>query len=154
MSPALDMFFAHLTHWHWGFLAVGLVLLEILMPRSFFLWLGLASGVVGGVLFFHPALGWPASMLWFVGGSVVSVGLSRLSFKPRAPHAARPTSGRCGSQHVGKVFTLAEPVRGGVGRVQVNGVFWTIVGQDMTVGRKVKVLGFDGAVLSVEMLEE
>ena len=153
MTPGLDLFLTHLNHWHWGILAVGLVLLEMILPLFFFLWLGMAAGIVGGLLFFFPEMGWKVQFLCFSGISVVSVAISRLLLLRSPTPTDRPTLNRRGSQYVGRVFTLTDPIENGVGRIRVDDTTWRIVGQDVSAGQKVKVIGFDGAVLSVEVLE-
>ena len=153
MTPGLDLFLTHLNHWHWGILAVGLVLLEMILPIFFFLWLGMAAGIVGGLLFFFPEMGWKVQFLCFSGISVVSVAISRLLLLRSPTPTDRPTLNRRGSQYVGRVFTLTDPIENGVGRIRVDDTTWRIVGQDVSAGQKVKVIGFEGAVLSVEVLE-
>lgn len=153
MTPGLDLFLTHLNHWHWGILAVGLVLLEMILPLFFFLWLGMAAGIVGGLLFFFPEMGWKVQFLCFSGISVVSVAISRLLLLRSPTPTDRPTLNRRGSQYVGRVFTLTDPIENGVGRIRVDDTTWRIVGQDVSAGQKVKVIGFEGAVLSVEVLE-
>ena len=153
MTPGLNLFFTHLSHWHWGILAAGLVILEIFLPFFFFLWLGMAAGIVSGVLFFFPEIGWKAQFLLFSGISVVSVAISRQLLIRSPTQTDRPTLNRRGSQYVGRVFTLTDSIENGVGRIRVDDTTWRIVGQDAAAGCKVKVIGFDGAVLSVEVLE-
>ena len=47
--------------WHWLVLGVVLVILEIFSPGVFFLWLGIAAGLVGLVLAVWPGIDWPQS---------------------------------------------------------------------------------------------
>ena len=42
--------------WHWLVLGVVLVILEIFSPGVFFLWLGIAAGLVGLVLAVWPGM--------------------------------------------------------------------------------------------------
>ncbi len=111
------------------------------------------AGIVGGLLFFFPEMGWKVQFLCFSGISVVSVAISRLLLLRSPTPTDRPTLNRRGSQYVGRVFTLTDPIENGVGRIRVDDTTWRIVGQDVSAGQKVKVIGFDGAVLSVEVLE-
>lgn len=158
MEHTVDTFLTHLNHWHWGLLAVGLVILEMIVPLSFFLWLGLASGIVGGLLFFFPAMGWKAEFLLFFGLFLVSVGISRILQRRQPtltspPPTRRSILNRRASQYVGRIFTLIQPIQNGVGFIQVDNIPWKITGQNMAAGEKVKVIGFEGAVLSVESID-
>ena len=47
-----------LTYWHWWILGVALIVLEMFAPGTFFLWMGIASGLVGFILLLAPELGW------------------------------------------------------------------------------------------------
>ena len=40
--------------WHWWILGVGLVIIEIVAPGAFFLWLGVSAGATGLVLLIFP----------------------------------------------------------------------------------------------------
>ena len=148
MSQTVYSFLVHLTHWHWGVLAIGLTLVEIAVPRSFFLWWGVAAGVVSGTLFLFPSIGWQMEWLLFVSVALLTLGLSRFR------RAARPTQlNRRASPHVGRLFTLTAPIQNGVGSLSIGDTRWTIRGLDMAAGTQVKVVGFEGTVLSVEALE-
>ena len=45
-----------LLFWHWWVIAGGLVILELRMPRFFFLWLAFSSTAVGFLPLFFPGL--------------------------------------------------------------------------------------------------
>jgi membrane protein implicated in regulation of membrane protease activity len=45
----------HILFWHWWVLAAVLVVLEILRPAFFFLWLGFAAAAVGFLLLVFPS---------------------------------------------------------------------------------------------------
>ena len=141
----------YMAHWQWGFLAAGLVIMEIIVPKSFFVWLGLAAGIVSGVHFLFLSLGWMVAASGFAGISALAVTLSRVPWRARPFHP--PWLGRYASQYIGRVFVLPGPIQGGVGQLELDGALWTIVGCDTRAGRKVKVVGFEEAVLAVEEVE-
>ena len=159
MSQNFYTVFAHLNHWHWGLFAIGLTLLEWVFPFSWFLWLGLAAGVVSGVVFLWPAMGWGMELALFVSVALGSMALSRLlshqPSAPRRPHHPSPLPAPPGraSQYVGRLFTLTQPIQGGVGLLKIGSTVWTIRGLDMVAGTPVKVVGFEGSILSVETME-
>ena len=43
-----------LDYWHWWILAAALIILEVFAPGAFFLWLGMAAGAVGGMVYLAP----------------------------------------------------------------------------------------------------
>lgn len=161
MSQKLFTFLANLNHWHWGMLAVGLTLVELALPRSLFLWFGLSAGIVSGLLFLFPGMGWPWAWVLFIVLALVAARLTRNPL-PR-PSARRtrplvpshlPALSHRASQYVGRLFVLTHPIQNGVGALQINHVVWTVYGLDMAAGTRVKVVGFEGAVLAVEALEQ
>ena len=40
--------------WHWWSLGLVLIILEIFLPGTFFLWIGIAAGVLGLLLLIFP----------------------------------------------------------------------------------------------------
>ncbi|WP_130470219.1 NfeD family protein [Candidatus Magnetaquicoccus inordinatus] len=160
MNHPLFALLNHLNHWHWGLLAAALTLLELLLPISLFLWMGVAAAVVSGTLFFWPSIGWQSEIMLFLFIFAASTALSRMRFVrpkiavrplPKPPQAV--TTHRA-SQYVGRLFTLTQPIRDGVGTLQIGNTLWTIRGLDLSAGTQVKITGFEGSVLAVEALEE
>ncbi|MBF0098217.1 MAG: NfeD family protein [Magnetococcales bacterium] len=150
-----------LNHWHWGVFAAALTLLELVLPLSLFLWMGIAAAVVSGALFVWPSLGWQGEIMLFLFVFAASTGLSRLRFvRPSLPVRPLPrpaqavTPSHRASQYVGRLFTLAQPIRDGLGSLHIGNTLWTIRGLDLSAGTQVKVTGFEGEVLAVEALEE
>ncbi|MBF0460060.1 MAG: NfeD family protein [Magnetococcales bacterium] len=161
MNAHFFTFLANLNHWHWGFLAIGLTLLEWVVPQAFFLWLGVAAGTVSGVQFLLPAMGWKFQLLLFLLLALVAVGLSLRGGavspvrRVRPPvRAHSPAVTHRASQYVGRLFTLTEPVQDGVGSLQIGHTVWTIYGLDMAAGTQVKVVGFEESILAVEAMEQ
>ena len=60
------------------------------------------------------------------------------------------SSSQRGTQYIGRVFTLAEPIADGRGRLHVDDTMWKIEGDDVPAGTQVRVTGVDGVVLKVE----
>ena len=59
--------------WHWWILAVALVIIEILLPSFFALWLAIAAALTGLIFLVFPALSWEWQLLLFALFSVVSI---------------------------------------------------------------------------------
>jgi membrane protein implicated in regulation of membrane protease activity len=141
-------FFAQLGNWNW-FIAGGILLaLEVLLPGTFMLWLGLAAiatGVIGWIL----SMSWQAQIVVFAILAVISVLLGR-KFNPGAEvDSDKPFLNRRADAFVGRVFTLDEPIVSGTGRVRVDDTTWRVTGPDCPAGTKIRVEKADGATLIV-----
>ena len=139
-----------IDYWHWLIVAVALVVLEIFSPGVFFLWLGVAAAVVGGVLWFMPELSWQTQFVLFAVFSVVSIGVARIFLIRRPIATDEPTLNRRGEQYVGRTLVLSEAIENGVGRVRVDDTLWRVAGKDSPAGARVRVTDVDGTVLIVE----
>ncbi len=136
--------------WHWWVLAIILVVIETIAPGTFFLWMGVAAGVVGVVLLALPDLAWEYQLLVFAVFAVASAVSWRLYQRRNPTKTDRPTLNRRGEQYVGRTFTLEEPVVNGQGKIIVDDTTWKIEGDDLPIGAKVNVTGVEGTVLKIE----
>jgi len=146
-----DLFFP-LSHWSWWVLAAVLIVVEVAAPGVFFLWLGVAAGIVGSVVFFVPDLDWKFQLALFAVLAVVSVALSRRYLKVHPLDTDRPMLNRRGQSYVGRTFTLDQPITDGHGHLRIDDTRWRIAGQDLPVGAKVRVTSATGVTLNVEPL--
>jgi membrane protein implicated in regulation of membrane protease activity len=140
--------------WHWLLIAIVLIILEVLSPAAFFLWLAVAAAAVGLALLLLPALGWQLQLLLFAVFSVLSLFLGRRYFKRYPIATDEPTLNRRGHQYIGRVFTLDQPIVNGAGKLRVDDTTWKIGGRDCAAGTKVQVIGVDGVVLLVKPAKE
>lgn len=141
-------FFAQLGNWNW-FIVGGLLLaLEVMLPGTFMLWLGLAA-IATGVIGFIVTMSWQVQIVVFAILAVISVLLGR-KFSPRAEvESDKPFLNRRADAFVGRIFTLEEPIVSGSGRVRVDDTTWRVTGPDCPAGTKVQVKRADGATLIV-----
>lgn len=140
-----------IVFWHWWAAAVVLLILEIFAPGAVFLWLALAAGVMGIVLWAFPAMGWEVQLPVFAVLSIASFFFGRLWLKRRPIQTDRPNLNRRGEQYVGRVFTLEEPVVNGFGKIRVDDTTWKVRGEDCGVGSRVRVVSVDGTTLVVDV---
>ncbi len=138
------------SYWHWWVLGVLLIILEILSPAIFFLWMGISAGVVGLLVLLMPAMGWETQILLFAAFSVASIVIWRHYLKLHPIQSDQPQLNRRGEQYVGRVFTLGEPIVNGQGKIKVDDSIWKITGDDCPTGTKVRVTGVAGVILEVE----
>lgn len=139
-----------LTYWHWFILAAILIILEVFAPGAFLLWIGIAAGVVGAVLYFVPGMNWEFQFILFSLAAVGSI-LAWRGYRSKHPVTTdEPMLNRRGAQYVGRVFTLDTPIVDGIGKIRVDDSTWKIEGVDCPAGTKVKVVGIENTVLKVE----
>jgi membrane protein implicated in regulation of membrane protease activity len=146
----MDQLFPYLGQWVWWVAAGVLLLLELLAPGVFFIWLAIAA-VVTGVADMALHLSWQAEALLFAAISILSVFAGRALLKRHGggltdqPFLNKRTQG-----FVGQVFTLKEPIRDGRGKLTIDDTVWDVTGPDMPAGARAKVTGTDGLRLMVE----
>lgn len=139
--------------YHWWIFAVLLIILEVLAPAFFFLWIGVSAGIVGVLLFLFPELGWKSQFLILSILSTLSIYLSRAYFKNNPTSTDHPTLNQRGSQYVNRIYTLADPIINGAGRLRVDDSSWKIQGPDLPAGHRVRVVEVDSITLVVEAVE-
>jgi membrane protein implicated in regulation of membrane protease activity len=139
--------------WNWFILAGVLLALEILVPGTFMLWLGLSAAVVGlvSLLIAWP---WQAQLVAF---AVLAIG-SLIVWRRLTPKVdeipAQPFLNRRAEGFIGRVFTLEKPILDGQGTVHIGDTIWQIGGPDLPSGVRVRVISTDGALLMVELADE
>ena len=136
--------------WHWLLAAVALIILEVLTPTAFFMWLAVAAGLVGLVLAVFPELNWQLQLVLFAFFSVLSLFAGRHYLKHHPIATDEPTLNKRGHQYIGRVFTLEQPIVNGFGKLRVDDTTWKIGGRDCAEGTQVTVSGVDGVVLLVK----
>ena len=139
-----------LAYWDWFIAGLVLVILEIFAPGAVFLWLGIAAGLVGAVVFFAPYLDWKFQFTLFAVLSVVSIVVSRRYLKRRPLETDHPNLNRRGAQYVGRDLILDAALSGGRGRLRVDDTTWRVEGPDLPAGAKVRVTAVNGATLKIE----
>lgn len=138
----LESIFTELGPWNWIALGFALLILEILAPGVFLLWIGLAALIVGALslLFWDAGFWvWQAQVVVFLALSLVCAVLGKKIMGKRGDETDQPLLNRRGDQLVGRVATLSEPITDGRGRVKIGDTVWRISGPDLPAGAKVRV---------------
>jgi hypothetical protein len=139
--------------WHWLALGVFLLIVELLAPGMFFLWMAQAAIFTGIALFVLPNLSWESQAALFSVLSVLGVAVARRFFKRHPITTDQPLLNQRTAQYVGRVFTLNQPIVNGQGKIKIDDSIWKIRGEDCDAGTKVRVVAADSVVLIVEMFE-
>ena len=138
----LERIFAELGPWNWMVLGFALLALEILVPGVFLLWIGLAALIVGAVSLAVWDAGfwvWQVQVLAFLVLALACAFAGNRLMGGRRPESDQPLLNRRAEQFVGRVVTLAEPIRDGRGRLQLDDTVWRISGPDLPAGARVRV---------------
>lgn len=139
-----------LAFWHWLVAALVLVIIEMLAPATFFLWMGISAGVVGILLWMFPGMAWEWQLIVFAIMSVASIVWWRVWAKKHATKSEDETLNHRTQRYVGRTFTLTEPIRDGVGKIHADDAQWRVSGVDCEAGTRVKVISADTMMLYVE----
>jgi membrane protein implicated in regulation of membrane protease activity len=145
--------FASLGVWDW-FIAGGLLLvLEVLAPGVFMLWLGLAAMLVGAISMFVDWT-WQAQFIAFAVFSVAAIPLWRRLSMQVGTTTDQPFLNRRAEALVGRIFTLEKPIVDGSGTIPIDDTVWRITGADVPAGSRVKVVRVEGTALHVEQIRD
>jgi membrane protein implicated in regulation of membrane protease activity len=144
-------FFISLGKWNWLILGGVFLLLELMAPGTFMLWLGLSALLVGLI-----SLGvdwpWQYQLVAFALFTLASIPLWRRVARRVEPEGDQPFLNRRADAFVGREFTLEKPIMGGNGTVRIDDSIWRLAGPDCPAGSRVRVVRADAATLVVEPL--
>jgi inner membrane protein len=136
--------------WDWFILAAVLLLLEVMAPGTFMLWLGLSAILVGLISFFVD-WGWQYQGIAFAAFAIAAIPLwRRLAMRAKAP-TDQPFLNRRADAFVGREFTLVKPIIDHAGTIGIDDTVWRVTGPDCPAGTRVRVAAVDGAMLRVEI---
>lgn len=141
------------NYWHWWIIAAAWLVLELLLPGIFFLWLAIAATIVGFVLIFLPFLRIEYQLLTFALMSVISVVISRHYFN-KPPTSDQPFLNQRVTEYIGRTFILTEAIVSGRGRIHLDDGSWSVEGPDCPVGTTVKIIGVNGIRLQIEPINQ
>jgi len=144
----------HPVYWHWFIATVLLITLEIVLPTTFMIWVGIGAFLTGVVLWIAPELTWQVQLIVFAVFSVASIIAGRAWVSRRQIKTDRPLLNRRGEQYIGRVLTLSDPIVNGVGHVSLDDTRWRIEGSDLPARSRIVVTGVDGTSLRVQAHED
>jgi membrane protein implicated in regulation of membrane protease activity len=145
----MDQIFPLLGQWTWWVAAGLFLLIELMAPGVFFIWLAIAAAATGLAdnVFGLP---WQAELLIFAALSVVSVFAGRKLYRGRSAEPEdNPYLNRRQLSYVGQSFTLREPIVDGLGKLAIEDTIWEVEGPDLAAGARVKVTAVRGMKLIV-----
>lgn len=136
----------------WGILAVVLAAAEIVVPGVFLIWLALAAGLTAALTLLLP-IGEPFQLLAFAILSMLSMFGGRLWYLGRPVEPEDPLLNDRMARMMGRTAVVIEPISHGEGRVRIDDGSWLATGPDAPAGTHVRIAGFSGARLEVELMQ-
>ena len=135
--------------WLWLIGGVLLLILEVIAPGFFLVFIGAAAIATGlfAVLF---GLGLPLQLILFAIYTWLAVMLGRRFYANRAADSSDPLLNDRAGRLVGKVVTVVSEVDEHNGRVRVGDSEWNARGGPAAAGTRVRITGIDGNCLTVE----
>jgi len=136
--------------WYWWALAAVLLIFEMMLPGVVFLFLALGAATAGLLLLIVADLSLEMQLGVFAVVAVVSaVGLRPTLRRLQSGDSAPNTINARGDSLIGRTIVLDQPILNGRGRVMLGDGSWTVTGQDMAAGSKVRVTAVNGTELAV-----
>ena len=139
--------------WHWWILAVALIIVEILLPSFFALWLAIAAALTGLLLLIFPGLGWEWQLLLFAIFSVISIIAWRRYYQKHPIKTDEPLLNRRGEGYLGRELTLSQPIVDGIGKIRLDDSTWKVQGPDCPAGSKIRIIALNNVVFTVELVD-
>lgn len=142
-----------IVFWNWWVLALGLLVIELLAPGFFFLWMAASAFVTGCLLLLVPVIGTDLQILIFSVLSVAAITAWKLYGKKHPIATDHPLLNKRGAQYIGRTFSLYKPIENGEGKIKVDDSIWKVHGEDCDITTKVKVIAIRGTVFDVEKIK-
>lgn len=131
-------------------MALILLVVELLAPGFFFLWMAASGFATGCLLLLIPAMGIDLQILIFSVLSVAAITAWKLYGKKHPITTDHPLLNKRGAQYIGRVFSLYKPIENGEGKIKADDSIWKVHGDDCDINTKVKVIAVRGTVFDVE----
>ncbi|MBN9055609.1 NfeD family protein [Shinella sp. PSBB067] len=139
--------------WAWWVLGIVLLILEVLLPGVFLVWIGIAAILTGALslaLWGEAFWAWQAQWVVFAVLSLVAALVGRRIVSTRGQSSDQPHLNQRGQSLVGRTATLEQPIAEGRGRIRLDDTMWSVQGPDLPVGARVRVTASNGRDLTVE----
>jgi membrane protein implicated in regulation of membrane protease activity len=150
----IERIVAELGPWAWWVLGIVLLILEVLLPGVFLVWIGIAAILTGALsLILWESAFWSWQLQWTVFAvlSIAAALVGRKIVTNRGQATDQPNLNQRGKSLVGRTATLEQPITEGRGRIRLDDTMWSVQGPDMPVGTRVRVTESSGRDLVVEV---
>ncbi len=141
---------------YWWWLTAGMILMvmEIVTPGVFFLWIGIGAIITGLIAAIFPTAAPALLGAVFALLSVITVFVGRKIMSKRQVPADTGLNNRT-AQYIGQIYQVYEPIVDGRGKISVGDTLWLAGAKtNIPANTSVKVTGVRGMVLEVEPVDE
>ncbi len=150
----MDYFNAH-PAWWWLSLGIALLIVEMLSGTLIFFFISVGAFLVA-LLTWALDLGGVAQGVVFAATTVAAVTAWR-RFRPNPGDRLEQRAAAAGlnsrlAGFVGREAVLEEALSNGRGRIRLDDSYWNVVGEDLPVGSRVRVIAVEGMILRVQVL--
>lgn len=137
----------------WLILGIALIVVEMLSGTFFFLFLGIGALLVA-LLTWSMGIGAVAQGLCF-GAAAVVAAMAWYRLRPNPDDSIEQLAGAKDlnnrlARFVGREAVLEQDMRNGEGRVRLDDSYWTVRGEDLPAGTRVRVTAVEGMTLRVQ----
>jgi inner membrane protein len=139
--------------WYWFVLTVVCLVIEVIIPAFFFLWMSVASLMTGIIVWIAPSLATDVQIVIFSVLAIIAIIAWWVLGKKIKITSDQPLLNQRGSQYIGRVFNLYEPIENGEGKIKVDDSIWKVHGEDCDINSKVKVIACRGTVFDVAKVD-
>lgn len=141
------------NYWWWLSAGTVLMVLEIVTPGIFFMWIGIGAFITGGIAAAFPSASGSFLGVAFAVLSVISIYVGKKVIMKKSGRSDPELNNRM-SQYIGKIYPVYEPVINGRGKISVSDTLWLATAKtDIAAGTAVKVVGAHGTTLEVEPVD-
>lgn len=129
--------------WQWLIAGLIIILLELILPGVYLLWLGVASLCVALTCSFLD-ISLMTQFLVFAGSSFILVTIAYIYFKKRPISSENAYLNERMSSYIGREVELLTAIKNGTGRICVDDTFWVVEGAELPQGTLCTITGIRG----------
>lgn len=146
-------FILYPSFWGWMALAFVFITIELLVAKTWTLWLGFSACLIALLkLFLIIPYGW--DWVLFIILSIFALLFANKFFWVKSYEGLGvKTTGVQGIEYVGQIIILTVPIENKKGKVFLDGVWWSLKGEDLPAGSKVRIVGLEEQTLKVESFD-
>lgn len=138
------------SYWYWLVAALLLLILEILVPGIFLLWIGLGAALVGLFLLLWPNAG-PEWQLLALACSISLSVAAGLLWQRKLLRREPATVNRGLEEYLQQTAQVSQPFNQGHGRIRIDDSSWPArCEQPLEAGQWVRIVAIDHGLLVVQ----
>ena len=149
----MDAWLADMTYWHWLFLGLAALIIELLSGSGFLLAIAIAAALTSIYVAVFLSIAWTGQAYIFSLLALVACFAWGVYLRSRKMNIATPALNQRAAQYIGKIVTLKESMQDGRGKLILHDTVWVIEGETLAAGSRVKIIAAVGTVLKIEAVQ-